>query len=292
MLPENVTASIIAFLENKFNETITINKSSSLSGGCINDAAAITTNKDKYFVKWNKASKYPGMFEKEAAGLNILQKTGIIKTPEVIGYGEAENYSWLLLELIEPGNEIKDFYEDFGQALAKIHKCSNEYFGLSHDNYIGSLPQYNTPAKNWIDFFIENRLEVQLKKGRDNGIIGSNITKKFFAFYSYLPDFFPEEPPSLLHGDLWSGNYMCGNNGHACLIDPAVYYGHRLIDLGMSKLFGGFSYAFYEAYNNEYPLEKSWEKSIEIANLYPLLVHVNLFGGGYLRQVESIIMRF
>lgn len=291
-MPKNVARSIIDHLSQKQDEDVVLKKSSAISGGCINEASMIHTSIGLFFVKWNSASLYPGMFEAEAKGLQLLRRTGYVYVPEVIATGEANNTSWLLLELIRPGKQINGFYTDFGKSLAKMHKKSSDYFGLSYDNYIGSLPQSNQKRENWIDFFIEERLEKQIKMAFSNGKIGQDTINRFNNLYKYLHDFFPEEPPALLHGDLWSGNYMLSEEGKACIIDPAVYYGHRLMDIGMSKLFGGFTNEFYSSYFEEYPIGINWENSIDIANLYPLMVHVNLFGGGYKGSVDNVLRKF
>ncbi len=287
-----ISSSVIDFLSNKTGKSVIISESSSISGGCINEAIHFTTNVGSFFVKWNKSSMYPQMFEKEALGLNLLKQANCVNVPEVIGHGETKDIAWLVLEYINPGIQEKDFWKKFAISLAKQHKISSENFGLDYDNYIGSLPQDNSFKDNWIEFFITQRLEKQIKLALDKGLISSNTIKKFSNLKHFLHEFFPSEKPSLLHGDLWGGNYMVNNKGEACIFDPAVYYGHRLMDIAMSKLFGGFPDEFYEEYNNEYPMGKSWENSIPIANLYPLLVHVNLFGKSYASSVERILNSF
>jgi fructosamine-3-kinase len=196
------------------------------------------------------------------------------------------------MDFLETGSRRSTFWEDFGRALAQLHRKSQESFGLEHDNYIGSLPQSNKTHASWSEFFIQERLEAQLKRARDRNKIGGDILLRMEKLFHRLEGLFPFEPPALLHGDLWSGNFFCGVDGEACIFDPAVYFGHREMDIGMSKLFGGFDPAFYQAYNAEWPLGDDWENRVDIANLYPLLVHVNLFGGGYLSQVRSILQRF
>jgi protein-ribulosamine 3-kinase len=292
MLAKNLESAICQFLSEKHNTTVVITNVSPISGGCINEASRLITNVGSFFVKWNNASRFPLMFEKEAVGLKILKDAQCISVPSVEGFGEYDNVAWLLLAFIEPQNQLPSFWENFGSSLAKQHKVSSENFGLFDDNYIGSLHQHNTPNQDWVEFFITQRLEKQIKLAKNKGVINNDIIKKFENLYKYLPEFFPTEPPSLLHGDLWSGNFMTGNNGLACIYDPAVYYGHRLMDIGMSKLFGGFSNSFYSYYNENYPLENNWQEAVDIANLYPLMVHVNLFGGGYLNSVETILKRF
>ncbi|MEJ2596144.1 MAG: fructosamine kinase family protein, partial [bacterium] len=185
-----------------------------------------------------------------------------------------------------------DFWEEFARLLAELHKNTQPYFGLDHDNYIGSLVQSNFRHDAWTDFYREQRLEPQLRLAREAGHFNRNVTRAFDRFYHRIERIFPAEPPALLHGDLWSGNFMVNENGSAVIIDPAIYYGHREMDLGMSMLFGGFDRRFYSAYDQHFPLEPGWQERMDYCNLYPLLVHVNLFGGGYVQQVEQIIRRF
>jgi len=315
MLPGEIKELLLDIIREYTGGQVDIRRTSPVGGGCINDAHRVDTQDAAYFVKYNSASRYPGMFESEARGLKLLAEAGTLKVPKVIGFGEAgrlmvaageqagakasskqNNYSILVLEYIEAAPQPGDFYEAFGEGLAAMHQQRSgggrKGFGLDHDNYIGSLPQSNKPHNDWIEFFITERLEKQLKLARDGGKADRGFARMFEAMYRHLPDFFPEEPPALLHGDLWSGNYMTGEAGQAVIIDPAVYYGHRYMDLGMSKLFGGFSPAFYRAYADTYPLDASWDQSMDIANLYPLMVHVNLFGGSYPGSVQSILRRF
>lgn len=292
MIPENIKVLFYNTIQKSIGSSPEIQKSSIVGGGDINQSVKIITTKGDYFLKWNKAGLYPGMFEKEAKGLNLLRNAGELKIPEVIGYDEDEDYTVLVLEYIKSSGKASGFWEDFSNSLSRLHNHNSDHFGLDHDNYIGSIPQSNKPHSDWKSFFIEERLERQIALALDNNRIDHSTIKNFRSMYRHLDDFFPVEKPSLLHGDLWSGNYMVSAEGKACIIDPAVYYGHRLMDLGMSKLFGGFSHKFYEAYNESHPLEKNWREAVEICNLYPLIVHVNLFGGGYLNSVKSVLTRF
>ncbi len=263
-----------------------------ISGGCINDAKRLQTTVGDFFIKVNSAIRFPGMFEAEAKGLKLLRSANELYVPKVITTGEFGGQQFLVTEFVESDIKADSFWEDFGTSLARLHRYSGNSFGLDHDNYIGSLAQSNTKADTWPSFFINNRLNPQLKLARDRGLVGEKLIKHFEGLYLKLPEIFPQEPPALLHGDLWSGNYMVSAEGRACIIDPAVYFGHREMDIAMTRLFGGFGYELYDAYNEEYPMEQGWEARMDICNLYPLLVHVNLFGGSYLSQVESIIRRF
>jgi fructosamine-3-kinase len=262
-----------------------------LAGGSINLSARLDTTAGSYFLKANDAYQYPAMFDKEANGLEELRKTKTVAVPKVIMTGEIEGQSFLLLEFME-GIRIKNFWEHFGRALAQLHKNTSDKYGFQEDNYIGSLVQRNTQRSLWLDFFMEERLEQQLKTALTSGQLKIEDANHFQKLYLRLDSLIPRELPSLLHGDLWNGNFVTANSGEPCLIDPAVYYGHREMDLSMTTLFGGFDAEFYEAYNSEFPLQPGFEERKDIHNLYPLLVHVNLFGGGYIGQVREILKRF
>lgn len=275
-----------------------INNSSSFQdfifagGGCINRGGQITTTTGKFFLKWNDQKKFPGMFEAESSGLKLLQQQNSIRIPQVVGFGEKGSYQFLLLEYIEQKSRSKNYWKLLGNRLASLHHSTASHFGLDHDNFIGSLKQFNQLHSSWVDFFIEQRLHVQLKLACDSGLAGYEWIKKFESLYDKLPSLLPEEKPSILHGDLWSGNLITDEKGEPCLIDPAVYFGNREADLAMTKLFGGFDHEFYSCYHQNFPLQPDYEKRVDLYNLYPLLVHVNLFGGSYIHSVETILRHF
>lgn len=278
-----------SLLSEKAGKNILIDKYISLGGGSINDAYKLETNNGSFFVKINDASAFPEMFDAESKGLQLLKESCRMKIPGVIYNGEFESNNFLLLEFIENKNTSPSCYHDFGIMLAELHCKSNTVFGLDHNNYIGSLRQSNSFHSSWIEFFVQERLSPQIKLAFDDKKITRSLVSSFEKFYNLLPELFPIEAPALLHGDLWSGNFMTTENDEPCMFDPAVYYGHREMDIAMTKLFGGFLEDFYLSYNDTFPLEKGWQKRITICNLYPLLVHVNLFGGSYVNSVESAI---
>lgn len=292
MLSDELKKSVESLLSAKTGTNVLITESKAMGGGCINEAFTLKTTAGKFFIKYNSASAFPLMFEKEAEGLKILAKTNTISIPEVIGTSESGKTAYLIIEYIESGIQGSCFWTDFGTKLASLHRNTNDYFGLETDNYIGSLEQSNKKHPDFIEFFIEERIEPQLEKARNKGEFSQSDTRYFNSFYKSLHNIFPLEKPALIHGDLWSGNFMITNDGSPCLIDPAVYYGHREADIAMTQLFGGFQPEFYHAYNLEWPMEKDWQKRIDIFNLYPLLVHVNLFGRSYASQVLRIIRQF
>ena len=264
----------------------------SVGGGSINDCYGLDTNEGRFFAKVNSADRFPSLFEAEADGLRRLAAAGPIRVPNIIAQGEDHDDSYLLLEHIGGGLRTDAFWEDFGRSLARLHAHTQDRFGLERDNYIGSLKQVNTLCARWEDLFIHYRLEPLVKMAQDKGRLAMSDVLRFERLYMRLPSLFPNEPPALLHGDLWNGNFLCDEHNAPVLIDPAVYFGRREMDIAMSRLFGGFEPMFYAAYQNERPLQQGWEERVELCNLYPLLVHLNLFGGGYAQQVAGILKRF
>lgn len=260
----------------------------SIGGGDINEAFKIKVGGKLYFIKVNDADKFPEMFVKEQRGLSLLQQSEF-RIPKVLDVLEEDSVSILLLEWIESGHPGTEFWRRFGHCLAELHTITQHQFGLDHDNYIGSLPQANNFTDDWIDFFVNERILPQLNLAITAGLLDHSDLKQFDTLRAKLSEFFPTESPSLIHGDLWSGNFMCDQDGHPALIDPAVHFGHRLMDIGMTRLFGGFHNEMYQAYNAEYPLPTNCEEACDIANLYPLLVHVNLFGRSYVPKVRRVL---
>jgi fructosamine-3-kinase len=280
-------------LEQKLNFPISSVEFFSIGGGSINQTYKIVINKTKHlFCKINSASRFPSLFAKEKNGLQLLAKQHIIRTPAIIACEEIESKQILILEWIEQGLETEKYWQVFGEQLAKLHQVTNKNFGLDEDNYMGSLPQANSSSDNWIEFFVEQRLEPQIKMAADRHLLDSHHIAQFKKLYVSLTAIFPEEQPSLLHGDLWSGNFLCNENNLPVLIDPAVYFGNRNIDLAMTTLFGGFDNAFYEAYRYHYPFPPNFREIWDVCNLYPLLVHLNLFGKSYLHDIFRTIQRY
>lgn len=286
MLPNEFITYLEDVLQSCVKQRVNILNISAVSGGSINDAYRLQCNTGNYFLKVNDAHHYPKMFEKEAEGLLQLKHSGL-HIPEVLNTGEYNNHSFLLMEYMENGKRKNNFFEKMAEGVAILHKKKSDFYGWENDNYIGSLEQKNERADNGAEFFIHQRLQPLVKRA---GVLLGNFTLDAFEkLYIRLPELIPDEKTSLLHGDLWSGNYITDENGNPSLIDPAVYYGNREADIAMTKLFGGFDYAFYETYNDVYPLEKGWKERLDLWNLYPLLVHVNLFGQGYVGQVKQIL---
>lgn len=259
-------------------------------GGSINDAFLLNTEKGELFIKRNSLDNYPQMFKAEARGLKMLNHVkSKMRIPQVLGVFEMGSYQYLALEFIQEGENTKGAQHILGQALAEIHTTKASVFGNNADNYMGALSQSNKDHMDWVEFWVEERLQPQVKLAIDRTAFTSKDVSDFELLYKKLSHLMPAEKPCLVHGDLWSGNYLIDHQENPVLIDPAVYFGHREVDIAMTCLFGGFDEVFYQSYNNAFPLEKGWKERIDLFNLYPLLIHVNLFGGGYIQKVKSIL---
>ncbi|WP_205319163.1 fructosamine kinase family protein [Runella rosea] len=280
-----------SILFETFGKAVEVNDARFVAGGSINTAARVLTPEGTFFVKFNHAEK-EDMFEKEARGLALLRNTNAIHIPEVYGYGKNGGRAYLIQEFVENGGQHPNFWRTFGQSLAKLHSHTQPFFGLNFDNYLGSLEQNNTFYENGIDFFVEKRLRPQAGLALYNNLIGAELYNRLERFYPLLKNLLPTEAPALIHGDLWSGNFLINEHGRVSLVDPAPYYGYREAELAFTHLFGGFDDEFYENYQESFPFEPHFEARIPIYNLYPLLVHVNLFGRSYLPPIERLIKRY
>lgn len=282
MIPEKLKEKVIHVLTTKIDKKVDLLDFKILTGGCINNSCKIIANCGSFFLKWNQDAPNR-MFETEKRGLELLRQTQTIYIPDVIEWDK----NFLLMEFIDESHQTNNFWEEFGFKLSNLHRESTISFGLDYNNFIGSLPQDNTIHSNWLDFFISQRIRPQLAIGD----FSSNFLSSFDRFFTKIDNLFPNGNSSLLHGDLWSGNFLIYEDSPV-LIDPAIYFGFREMDIAMSQLFGGFDNRFYSSYNENYPLDAGWKDRLDICNLYPLLVHVNLFGGSYYDQTKNIINRF
>ena len=282
-----------------FGETVTITERYSVGGGDINDASCLKlSNGEEVFVKSNTVSN-KSFFDAEEEGLNAIATTGAIRTPGLIckGVDKKGNFSFLMMEMIERGRQVKDSYTVFGRELADMHKADTSGFvtggdyGFIKDNYIGASEQINTAKGSWICFFRECRLEPQINRAWryfDEGLRG-----RMMKLLDRLDELLIEpERPSLLHGDLWSGNHMIGGDGKVLLIDPAVYVGHAEADLAMTELFGRLPDDFYASYSENNPMQYGYKDRRDLYNLYHMLNHLNLFGSGYLSSAAGIVRKY
>lgn len=260
-----------------------------LGGGDINDAFEVSlADGTRIFVKTHP-NPPGGMFGAEARGLRWLEETGAIRLPRVVAVSD-ERPAYLALELLTSARRQPDFDETLGHSLAALHAFDTPSFGLDHDNFIGRLAQANATADDWASFYWTSRLEPQLRLATDRGLIDSGTSSRFDSLRRVLHERIgPAEPPSRLHGDLWGGNIHVDQEGRPCLIDPAVYGGHREIDLAMMRLFGGFGERVFAAYADAWPLAPGADDRVPLYQLYPLMVHVNLFGGSYVDSVKRAL---
>lgn len=290
--------SLTDALQNLYGPDASVSVQRPASGSDLNRVSRLTVSGTgrtiELFLKQN-SSDLLCMFEAEAAGLTAIKDTCAIGVPEALAVGIDGSNSFLLLPWLDTATPVSGFWEEFGQRLAAMHRADtggllSGNFGFSEDNFIGSTPQVNDPKDTWIDFFRECRLYPQVRMAFDAGLLDSGDRRTADRLTGRLEQLLVEpEAPSLLHGDLWSGNYMVGPDGHALLIDPAAYVGHREADLAMTELFGGFHPSFYAAYREAAPLQPGYEDRRDLYNLYHLLNHLNLFGLSYSGSVRRIL---
>ena len=280
-------------ISEQLNTAISSIELHAVGGGSINEAYRVSINAgQQFFLKLNSKTKFPGLFEKEKGGLDFLASQHCIQTPSVFFYSAVDNYQLLLLQWIDRGTRNESFWKIFGEQLARLHYVNDRHFGFVEDNYMGSLPQANEPTVEWPTFFVRHRLLPQIEMATASQLLQKAHRAAFDSLFLKLSSVFDAGKPSLLHGDLWSGNFMCDERSLPVLIDPAVYFGHRSMDLAMTTLFGGFDSSFYESYNYHFPLPPNYSEQWQICNLYPLLIHLNLFGSSYLHQIIDTLNKF
>jgi protein-ribulosamine 3-kinase len=282
---DRVSSLVEQRLEKKITSIV------SVGGGSISTALRGTlAGGETVFIK--VSPQQPDMFLKEANGLRELAGAGAIKIPEVL-FADEQILVLEFLSTLAPSNPRK-FFEIFGRQFAALHRHTATSFGFTENNYIGSTPQRNTPlSSSWKEFYFLNRLQFQYHLAERNGYADAVLRKLFTALGSRMDELISDdgEPPALLHGDLWNGNFLVLTGDVPAIIDPAVYYGHREADLAMAMLFGGFGEPFYSAYREAYPLQPGWEQRMELYKLYHLFNHLNIFGKGYLGQVVGTMKR-
>lgn len=258
-------------------------------GGCINQAFILASGARRYFIKTNRAT-LAWMFEAEAEGLDEILKSRSLRAPRPICHGTTGSIAYLVLEFLDLGRHGDP--AEMGHQLAAMHRNTAGQFGWKLDNTIGSTPQPNPWTQDWVEFLGKHRLGFQLELVAKNGL-GNKLQKPGEVLLACLGVFFQDyQPvPSLLHGDLWGGNAAFSRSGEPVVFDPAVYYGDREADLAMTELFGGFNASFYSAYRETWPLDAGYSTRKTLYNLYHILNHANIFGGGYIAQAENIIHR-
>jgi fructosamine-3-kinase len=310
------TEGLVSFFEQilmrSLGEETEVEDYALVTGGNINTAVCLQTAGGNYFLKFREMDD-ADVFEKEAMGLQLLQSAirediisdfendigvfgvigdGHLRIPHVYGYGHTQGYGYLLLQFVESQMPSRYYWRNLGAGLAKLHAHQGPSSGLRHHNYLGTLLQTNDQEESWPVFWARQRVIPMAGKALLDDLIPLELFKRIEQLCDLLPEVLPQEGRSLLHGDLWNGNIMPNKQGKPTIFDPSVYYGHREVDLAMTRLFGGFPTNFYEAYQEAAPLEPGWTERMEIYTLYPLLVHVNLFGAAYVAGVEKVLVRF
>jgi protein-ribulosamine 3-kinase len=282
MIPEPV----IQWLDQRNHGAIS--SSRPVGGGCINNGMLLEMEGGaSFFLKTNRHN-LPDMFAREAEGLAALDVKCAPRVPVPYLVGA----DFLLMEDLRPSTPQADFWEIFGRQIAALHEHTNECFGFEHDNYCGANPQPNPWSRDGYTFFGEQRLLFQASMAQRRGLLGSSELAQFERLVRRLPMLVPEQPASLSHGDLWTGNAISDSDGAPAIIDPAAHYGWAEAELGMTTLFGSFPHIFYTAYQEVRALEPGFQERFDIYNLYHLLNHLNLFGAGYLGQVRAVLRRY
>lgn len=274
-------------IANVTEKEFSVNSRKSISGGCINQGYAVTGDTDTYFVKLNQASQV-AMFEAEALGLQQILETATIRVPKPICWGTADGSAYLVLEWLELGRGDTQSWEEMGRCLAAMHRwAGSDACGWDRNNTIGSTPQINSWTADWGEFYAQHRLGYQFQLAKRRGGHFPKQERLLGAIPQLLADHQPQS--SLVHGDLWGGNAAFTVLGEPVIFDPAVYFGDREVDIAMTELFGGFPAAFYRGYNEVFPLNPGYEQRKTLYNLYHILNHFNLFGGGYEAQANQMI---
>lgn len=280
---------LLSLLEQKRGGPVRILKTTPVGGGSINSAYHLETDQGAFFVKTTQQAP-PAFYQMEARGLSLLGQAKA-QVPRVVAVSD----SLLIMEWIPRGSWTAERMRDLGRQLAQVHQFKGKVYGLEEDNFIGILPQSNRPSTDWVSFYRDQRLGAQFELALQRKRIAptSPRAKGLYRLLERLERWLPADPPpSLLHGDLWSGNVLPSSGGGHYLIDPAVYYGHREVDIAFSQYFGGFGEAFYEGYKEAYPLEPDYEERKPLYQLYYILVHLNLFGEAYGSDVDLILRRY
>ena len=284
-LLEAITRDLSAALDQDFR----LVNYQRLGGGDINQAFRLDLGSQQVFVKCNSIA---GMFESEALGLEELGKRSGLVVPKPLALGRYQTTAWLALEYLELDGHKEQGAQALGEGLAKLHLQKQAFFGWRQDNFIGSTPQPNPRCDQWLSFFAENRLRFQVDRLVNAGA-SRTLSKLCDSLIDCMPGLFEAyaPQPSLLHGDLWGGNWGVTAAGLPAIFDPAAYYGDRETDLAMTDLFGGFPDAFYQSYEQTFPIDPGYQRRKPLYQLYHVLNHANLFGGGYLSQAEQLMRK-
>lgn len=279
--------SIAAHIAQVTGSPFAMTSPRSVGGGCINQGYAVSDGSQTFFIKLNQAVQI-AMFEAEAEGLQQMQDSRTIRVPTPICYGTEGRMAYLALEWLELGRGSASDWQEMGRQLAAMHRTTSASgFGWQRSNTIGATPQINPWTASWAEFFTQHRIGYQLQLAQRRGGHFPQQARLMAAIPRLLMDHHPQ--PSLVHGDLWSGNAAVSQAGEPVIFDPATYFGDREVDIAMTELFGGFPAEFYQGYNQSFPLDAGYQQRRLLYNLYHILNHFNLFGGGYESQANRMI---
>jgi fructosamine-3-kinase len=285
-----MTKKLIQYLSDILG--IKIKSYQEIKGGDISNAYLIITSTEQLFIKEFYGKNAINMFLAEKTGLETLAKTKTIATPEVYHCEPFKNGAFILMQYVESKSPTNKDFANLGTQLANLHQTNAFEYGLHQDNFIGNLPQSNNIKQDWTTFYIEERIEPQFQLAVSRNLLQTKDLPKREKLYEICNGFFKAVKPTILHGDLWSGNFLISSEGIPFLIDPSIYYGDHEVDIAMTKLFGGFSPSFYEAYEQHHSIKKHYAQRIELYQFYYLLVHLNLFGQSYYKSVTKIINKY
>lgn len=301
-IPPALIEPVTEVLRATAGDTSTFRGVFAVGGGCINQVACVETERGRYLLKWN-VQPLPKMFLREADGLTLLRATNTVRVPVVFMAADMsdDHPAYIVLEWIEKGSGSAQSRSQaqLGMQLAALHRESAvaripPLYGLEHDNYLGSTPQYNNMHTDWITFFREQRLRPQIDLAQQNGLLSGSRRQRLEQLLERVDTWLGriEHRPSLLHGDLWGGNVLVTVDGSPVLIDPAISYGDREAELAYTELFGGFSRTFYQAYHEVWPIAPDYVERRDLYNLYHLLNHLNIFGSSYAADVDRVLARY
>ncbi len=279
-------------LSKALSKLVKVTELSSVGGGSITHTYKLKSSAGMFFLKAYGGENGSDMFIAEAKGLERLRSKSRFTIPMVINLYNDTSTSYLLMDYIDSAIISSNYWQDLAIKLAKLHQQTKAHFGLRENNFIGNLPQQNGFTEDWNSFFTNNRILPLVRMAVDRNLVPKLFVVNVERLLKNIGSLLPAEPPALVHGDLWSGNLIVDSQGLPCLIDPAVYYGHREMDIAFSRLFGGFEQKFYDVYQEVNSLAPDFDSRMDIYNIYPLLVHLNLFGKSYLGQIEAILARF
>ncbi|WP_299578097.1 fructosamine kinase family protein [uncultured Sunxiuqinia sp.] len=292
-MEQKILRHIIDNYRTSFSQNLVITNQKAVGGGCISTSIKLETNHGNFFLKWN-ANTPADLFTREAESLQALgeaDQSDLLIPKVVLAHEAGQLPGYLLMDYLMPGHAPSED-EKLGMGLARLHRKTNKAFGFSHNNYCGATEQDNRWNSDWIAFFGSQRILYLVEKISQHRALASKERNTYEKLVARLPELIPADTtPSLIHGDLWSGNYLYTSQGPA-LIDPAAYYADREMELSMMTMFGGFSRTCWSAYQNEFPLNPGWEERIELYQLYHVLNHYYLFGGFYGSQALSLALRF